>query len=310
MVVITRQAREAELTLSQTKPIHCLTFWRYKQINCHNSTWQEEKNLRFSGYTLVRSSTETPPLLHLSSKVWSEVKVYTDCICNLEHSCQSLVHLRTGLSLYYALEHWLYFPIPHNKPRAHILWEPRKEGQEILDFREFRGEERVEEGEGVPSVNLARPPVGVHRTDEQLLHTTTVCEWLNTVVLHHLTVLSMTQYHMRYIVDCSCIVRPSLIIIDLVLDSKTISDCNWLTIGYDYVDHIRYVWKEQAKSRSKGTPFNCLLFTSTTQSVFTEISPLHAKSCFELRQVENSHIVTAKNVAENQGLQSSKFRLY
>ena len=35
-----------------------------------------------------------------------------------------------------------------------------------------------------PSVNLALPPVGVHNTAEQLLQTTTLCEWLNTVVLH------------------------------------------------------------------------------------------------------------------------------
>ena len=35
-----------------------------------------------------------------------------------------------------------------------------------------------------PSVSLALPPVGVHSTAEQLLHTTTLWEWLNTVVLH------------------------------------------------------------------------------------------------------------------------------
>lgn len=34
-----------------------------------------------------------------------------------------------------------------------------------------------------PSVRRARPPVGVQSTDEQLLQTTTVWEWLNTVVL-------------------------------------------------------------------------------------------------------------------------------
>ena len=34
-----------------------------------------------------------------------------------------------------------------------------------------------------PSVRRALPPVGVHSTAEQLLHTTTVWEWLNTVVL-------------------------------------------------------------------------------------------------------------------------------
>lgn len=34
-----------------------------------------------------------------------------------------------------------------------------------------------------PSVRRARPPVGVHSTAEQLLQTTTVWEWLNTVVL-------------------------------------------------------------------------------------------------------------------------------
>jgi len=37
--------------------------------------------------------------------------------------------------------------------------------------------------EGAPSVSRALPPVGVQSTAEQLLHTTTVCEWLNTVVL-------------------------------------------------------------------------------------------------------------------------------
>ena len=34
-----------------------------------------------------------------------------------------------------------------------------------------------------PSVRRALPPVGVQRTAEQLEHTTTVCEWLKTVVL-------------------------------------------------------------------------------------------------------------------------------
>lgn len=34
-----------------------------------------------------------------------------------------------------------------------------------------------------PSVSLARPPVGWHNTVWQLPHTTTVCEWLNTVVM-------------------------------------------------------------------------------------------------------------------------------
>lgn len=37
---------------------------------------------------------------------------------------------------------------------------------------------------GVPSVRRARPPVGVQSTAEQLLQTTTVWEWLKTVVLH------------------------------------------------------------------------------------------------------------------------------
>lgn len=36
----------------------------------------------------------------------------------------------------------------------------------------------------LPSVRRALPPVGVQSTDEQLLQTTTVCEWLKTVVLH------------------------------------------------------------------------------------------------------------------------------
>lgn len=34
-----------------------------------------------------------------------------------------------------------------------------------------------------PSVRRAFPPVGTHRTVLQLVHTTTVWEWLNTVVL-------------------------------------------------------------------------------------------------------------------------------
>lgn len=34
-----------------------------------------------------------------------------------------------------------------------------------------------------PSLSLAFPPVGTHRTALQLGHTTTVCEWLNTVVI-------------------------------------------------------------------------------------------------------------------------------
>ena len=34
-----------------------------------------------------------------------------------------------------------------------------------------------------PSVRRAFPPVGVHSTAEQLLHTTTVWLWLKTVVL-------------------------------------------------------------------------------------------------------------------------------
>ena len=40
---------------------------------------------------------------------------------------------------------------------------------------------------GAPSVSRALPPVGVHSTAEQLLHTTTVCEWLKTVVLRSST---------------------------------------------------------------------------------------------------------------------------
>jgi hypothetical protein len=35
----------------------------------------------------------------------------------------------------------------------------------------------------LPSVRRAFPPVGVHSTAEQLLHTTTVWLWLKTVVL-------------------------------------------------------------------------------------------------------------------------------
>lgn len=34
-----------------------------------------------------------------------------------------------------------------------------------------------------PSVSLALPPVGVHRTVLQLGHITTFVEWLNTVVI-------------------------------------------------------------------------------------------------------------------------------
>ena len=36
---------------------------------------------------------------------------------------------------------------------------------------------------GSPSVSLAFPPVGWHRTVEQPTHSTTVCAWLNTVVI-------------------------------------------------------------------------------------------------------------------------------
>lgn len=36
-----------------------------------------------------------------------------------------------------------------------------------------------------PSVSRALPPVGTHSTVLQLGHTTTVCEWLNTVVLQN-----------------------------------------------------------------------------------------------------------------------------
>ena len=43
-----------------------------------------------------------------------------------------------------------------------------------------------------PSVSLALPPVGVQRTAEQLLHTTTLWEWLNTVVLR-ITIHSLTH---------------------------------------------------------------------------------------------------------------------
>ncbi len=42
-------------------------------------------------------------------------------------------------------------------------------------------------GQNAPSVKRALPPVGVHRTAEQLLHTTTLCEWLKTVVLQGVT---------------------------------------------------------------------------------------------------------------------------
>ena len=35
----------------------------------------------------------------------------------------------------------------------------------------------------LPSVSLALPPVGWHKTVEQLTHKTTVCAWLNTVVI-------------------------------------------------------------------------------------------------------------------------------
>ena len=36
---------------------------------------------------------------------------------------------------------------------------------------------------GVPSVSLAFPPVGWHKTVEQAMHRTVVCAWLNTVVI-------------------------------------------------------------------------------------------------------------------------------
>ncbi len=35
----------------------------------------------------------------------------------------------------------------------------------------------------IPSVNLALPPVGWHSTVEHPTHSTTVCAWLNTVVI-------------------------------------------------------------------------------------------------------------------------------
>ena len=45
------------------------------------------------------------------------------------------------------------------------------------------GKNHQQASHGAPSVSRALPPVGVHSTAEQLLHTTTVCEWLKTVVL-------------------------------------------------------------------------------------------------------------------------------
>ena len=52
----------------------------------------------------------------------------------------------------------------------------------------LKSQERLAESVQVikypPSVSLALPPVGVQSTAEQLLHTTTLWEWLNTVVLH------------------------------------------------------------------------------------------------------------------------------
>ena len=56
---------------------------------------------------------------------------------------------------------------------------------------------------GVPSVNLALPPVGVHRTAEQLLHTTTLWEWLKTVVLQvHGHFSQAVHQNLRHILIC------------------------------------------------------------------------------------------------------------
>ena len=46
-----------------------------------------------------------------------------------------------------------------------------------------------------PSVRRALPPVGVQRTAEQLEQTTTVCEWLKTVVLQHMVNASVLACH-------------------------------------------------------------------------------------------------------------------
>ena len=59
---------------------------------------------------------------------------------------------------------------------------PTQEGGEV--FHNTDGSMVIEITKDPPSVSLALPPVGVQSTAEQLLHTTTLWEWLNTVVLH------------------------------------------------------------------------------------------------------------------------------
>lgn len=44
-------------------------------------------------------------------------------------------------------------------------------------------------------MSLVLPPVGVHSTAEQLLQTTTLWEWLNTVVLHSTSALYQPKRH-------------------------------------------------------------------------------------------------------------------
>ena len=46
-------------------------------------------------------------------------------------------------------------------------------------------------------MSLVLPPVGVHKTAEQLLHTTTLWEWLNTVVLHSASALCQPQFQVN-----------------------------------------------------------------------------------------------------------------
>lgn len=46
-----------------------------------------------------------------------------------------------------------------------------------------------------PSVSLAFPPVGWHKTVLQFPHSTTVCAWLKTVVLHKKATVSQLTGH-------------------------------------------------------------------------------------------------------------------
>jgi hypothetical protein len=65
---------------------------------------------------------------------------------------------------------------PHHTPHPHGHPSPPHTVQEPLYSVFLRKEQ--------PSVRRVLPPVGVHSSTEQLGHTTSVCAWLNTVVLH------------------------------------------------------------------------------------------------------------------------------